>query len=327
VLRFSLANFPDYIGAPVRYQRNGNHGFARVRLQTSADIGLCRVDAISEVSELRERASRDAGFVISHVAEWLPPSGQMTAVEAEQTLDMLHFWFGLLRGAWAGPLFEQGLAHGEVVWRQFAHWKVSESREVTTWMPERRPLDLSTLFAGFARRWDTPAWRQPLKSAISWFVEANSPRTARETSIVLSQVALDLLAWVHLVETQRVHSRTDFERLSAAGRIRVLLQHVGVPAALPDYLTHLPSLQNGDAFDGPGIITRVRNALVHSTEDNRAVTKLLDGLQLLECSQLALHYVELALLAVCEYSGHYARRGWVGWKGDDEAVVPWGGAG
>jgi hypothetical protein len=323
MLRFSLANFPEYIGSPVRYQSDDYQSLIRTRLEAIASHGRFRLDVIPEASELRKSASRDAGFVISHVGEWFPLSGRMTIAEAEAALAMLHFWFGLLRGAWAGPLFPQGLVQGNVVWRQFASWRLSETREVASWMPQRKPLDLSDLFSGFVQRWNDPTWRGPLRSSISWLVEANSSRTALESKIVLSHVALDLLAWVHLVETQRLHSRSDFKRLSAAGRIRVLLDHIRIPAMIPDYLTHLPTLNQGDAFDGPGVITRVRNALVHATEDNRAVIESLDGLHLLECSQLALQYLELALLAVCGHSGHYARRGWRGWKGDDEILVPW----
>lgn len=324
VLRFSLANFPDYIGAPVQYEHNGRRGFMAARLQTSAGNGLCRVDEIPEARELRKCARRDAGFVISHVGEWLLSPGQMNVTEAKATLEMLHFWFGLLRGAWSGPLFPEGLVDGKVIWRHFAPWKLEESREVTTWMPRRKPLDLSALFSGFVQRWSDPAWRGPLKSSISWFVEANSSRTALESKIVLSQVALELLAWVHVVETQGLHRRADFKDLFAADRIRALLLHIGVPATVPDYLTHLLSLQRGKASDGPGVITWVRNALVHATEEKRAVIGSLDGSHLLECSQLALQYVELAILAVCGHSGYYARRGWTGWKGDDEVVVPWG---
>jgi hypothetical protein len=272
---------------------------------------------------LREAARRDSGFVISHVGEWLPSSGKMTVTDAKVILDMLHIWFGLLRGAWSGPLFPQGLVDSEVVWRQFAAWNLGDSREVRTWLPQRKPLDLSMLFAGFVQRWNDAAWKGPLSSSVSWYVEANSPGTTQESRIILSQVALELLAWVHLVETQQLHSRSDFKRLSAAGRIRVLLQQIGVPTAIPDYMTLLPRLCHGDAFDGPGVITRVRNALVHAPDDRSVVIGTLDGVTLYECSQLALQYVELALLAICGHGGHYARRAWKGWKGDDEVLVPW----
>lgn len=326
-LRFSLSNFPDYIGAPVQYERNGNRGFMAGRLETIAEQGRCQVDEVPEAAELVKQAGRDAGFVLSHVGRWVPASGSMTVQDAEAVVRMLHFWFGFLRGAWAGPLFPQGLVDGHVVWRQFASWKLSESREVRTWFPQRKPIDLSSLFTGFVRHWHDPQWQRPLISAISWFIEANASRTALESRIVLAQVALDLLAWVHVVETDRLHSRTDFKRLSAAGRIRVLLHRVGVPAAVPGHFTHLSSLLQGDAFDGPGVITKVRNSLVHSGEDRRGDSQVVSGMHLVECSQLALQYVELGLLAICGHNGHYARRGWHGWKGDDETLVPWHQAG
>ena len=321
--RFCLANFSDYIGAPVRYGPNGGEGFMRGRLEVATQEGKCTIDQIPEAAELIKTARRDAGFVISHVGNWAPASGPMTVTQVQDVTRMLHFWFGLLRGAWSGPLFPQGVANGKTVWRSFAAWKCSESREVPTWLPERTPIELTALFRGFSRRWADPAWQSPLISAISWLVEANSPRTALESRIILAQVALELLSWVHIVETQKLHTRTDFKRLSAAGRIRILLQHIGVTAAVPFYFENLTSLLGGDASDGPGMITRVRNALVHSAEESRVSLQGVKGPQLAECGQLALHYTDLALLAVCEHNGSYARRGWKGWKGDDEVPVPW----
>ena len=98
VLRFSLANFPQYRGSPVRFERDGASGVAHGRLQVEGDMGVCRLDEVAEARELNERARRGAGFVVSHVGEWIPSSGNMTADEAAATLDMLRLWFGLLRG-------------------------------------------------------------------------------------------------------------------------------------------------------------------------------------------------------------------------------------
>lgn len=322
-VRFCLANFPSYIGAGVRYEQEGIFGTMAGRLHVVSELGECVLDPILETSELGKAARRDSGWVVTHVGEWRPASGEMTVPEAQEALHMLHLWFGFLRGAWAGPLFPQGILDDQVLWREFGPWDLDESRSVSTWMPERTFLDLSDLFAGFVRRWNDTAWRRPLNYSIHWLVEANSPAVGLEPRIILSQVALEMLAWVLLVETERLHSRRDFARLSAAGRMRVLLQHVGVPTTLPDYMGTLPSLRQGDAFDGPGVIARVRNALVHASEDNRAVTGALDGTTLFECSQLALQYVDLAILAACGHNGYYSRRAWRGWKGDDEVLVPW----
>ena len=325
VMRFSLLNFPDYIGAPVRHGPPEAEGWVRGRLETSTEGDRCRIDPIADVAELRKQSAREPGFVISHVGEWVPSSGSLTASEALKTLEMLHFWFGFLKGDWAGPVFPQGLVGGEVVWRHFAPWKLGESRSVSTWLPERTPIDddLGDLFSGFVQRWRDPAWKNPLLSAISWFVEANARRSALEVKTILCQVALELLAWVHMVETQRLHSRADFAKISAAGRIRALLHHIHVPTEIPTYATNLGAVADDEAFDGPGVITRIRNALVHATEKNRDKTKQLGGTHFLECSQLALRYLELAILGVCAHSGRYAQRGFKGWKGDDEIVVPW----
>jgi hypothetical protein len=323
-LRFCLANFPNYNGETITYEHRGERGLTRGRLETTIETGCCQLDKIPEASDLVRAAERDAGFVISHVGLWIPSTGVMSVQEAESILKMLHSWFGLLRGARTGPLFPQGInADHAVVWQQLAPWRLRETQGVSTWLPEIKPLDLSGAFRGFANRWNDPAWHDPIETSISWFVEANALRTANESRIVLAQVALELLSWVLLVESQRLHHQNDFEGLSAAGRIRALLHHIGVSATVPGRLNRLQALCDADAFDGPGVITKVRNALVHSREQKRKLMESVDGEQRMECSQLALQYLELAILAICGHNGYYARRRWKGWKGDDEDLVPW----
>jgi hypothetical protein len=38
---------------------------------------------------------------------------------------------------------------------------------------------------------------------------------------------------------------------------------------------------------------------------------------------MGIGFIELVILALCEYEGAFARRGWRGWKGEDEIPVPW----
>jgi hypothetical protein len=321
-LRFCLANFPKYIGDPIHYVNNGFDCAAAGRLGMTVDRAWFCLDSILEVDDLRRIARDDAGFVVGHVGEWRPASGQVTGADAVAVLDMLHIWFGLLRGAWTGPLFPQGLADGEVVWRQYAPWKLGNSRAVTTWLPELKMLNLSEMFDGFLARWDDQAWQTPLRYAVAWYVEANAPETGMEARVILAQVALELLARVHIVETQNLRSRASFSALSAAERIRMLLDNLRIPSAVPTYMTHVPMAQL-NATDGPEAMTRLRNALVHANEGDRALLRSLNGMPWWECSQLAMHYLELTLLALCGHPGHYTRRAFPGWKGDDEVLVPW----
>lgn len=326
-LQFCLVNFPEYIGAPIRYEIDGSRRSSSGRLQFASPGFLCILDEIPEVRDLRKTAGQGAGFVISHVGELKPVEGCLDEASTQEMLDVLHLFFGFLRGAWSGPVFPQGFTEHQKSWEQFAAWKVSEARGIPTWLPQRNPLELNRLFSGFVKRWSDPAWRAPLRTALSWYVEANSSGTAHEARLVLGQVALELLAWVELIETRQLHSRSDFNRLSAAGRVRSLLHDLHIPCGMPSHFAELQSLQEGDAFDGPGVVARLRNALVHATENSRAIINSVSGVQLWQAGQLTLQYVELSLLAVCGYQGKYARRGWRGWKGDDEIFVPWSQAG
>jgi len=75
--------------------------------------------------------------------------------------------------------------------------------------------------------------------------------------------------------------------------------------------------------NGPEVITWLRNSLVHSSDKKRGEMKSLEGMVWYQCSQLALQYLELALLWICGYRGNYARRAFKGSKGEDEVLVPW----
>jgi hypothetical protein len=322
-LRFYVLNFPDFNGDPIRYSHEGNFGATRGRLQVTNDAGASTLDQVIEAKNLIEAAKHEPGFVLSHVGSWVPATGSMTIEQAENVLNMLHYWYGFVRGAWCGPVFPQGLRGDQVVWQQFAPWKVDESRIVETWLPTRKPIRLSPTFCGFVNRWNDSVWRQPLISTIAWLVEANASRTAHETRIILGQVALELLAWVHVVESKRLHSRGDFKRLSAAGRIRALLHALSVPVDVPRRLTGLEKLLSNDSFDGPGVITRIRNSLVHASEGERAGTLRLEGIELWECSELTRQYVEMSLLSLFGHNDYFAQRGWRGWKGENEIAVPW----
>lgn len=259
------------------------------RLSASSEDLSWSVDGIEEVAELRGTVDRAGGFLVSHAGELMSREGHLTVERAQSAIELLHWFFGFLRGAWTGPVFVRGCDATITHWRQFASWKIDEPRTVSTWLPRVSPLDLTPLFQGFSALWSNANWRGVLKTALGWFVAANASRAPNETRLVMAQIAPDLLAWVWLVETRSAYRRSKFEKLGAAGRIRALLADRGIPPTVPEYV---------------GSLT---------------------GTQLLFAGELALQYFELALLAICGYRGKYARRGWRGWRGADECPVPWHG--
>jgi hypothetical protein len=324
-IRFCLANFATYMGTGIVRETDDGKSYENGRLEFSGASGTCRIDSIAEAKDMIAEARADGGFAISHVGEWVPHAGLMSADEAEEALRMLHFWFGFVNGTWAGPLFCEGLdGESNVVWRDLGPSRLNGGgQRVRTWLPEFQRLTLSEPFQTFERLWRQKDWTEPLILTTAWLAEANGT-TTNETRIVVAQVALELLSWVYLVETQKLHSRRDLEVLSAAGRIRALLHQLRIPAAIPPHLSHLAGLCRDDAFDGPGVITRIRNAFVHANKTKRESIANVDGVHLWECAELATGYVELVVLAILGYRQTYCQRGWRGHKGADEAPVPWG---
>jgi hypothetical protein len=322
-LRFSLMNFPDYIGTAIRCERGG---WTLGRLEMSCDAGILQIDKISEASKIAENAAQDGGSVITHVGRWIPATSNLSKEDAKSTLEMLHLWLGFLRGSWAGPLFPEGFdSNGRRTWRQFAPWVINRGQQVQSWLPIRSVRDSrADVFLGFLEKWrDENTWREPLRMAIAWYVEANAPVRSSESRSILALIALEMLSWVLLVETHGPYSRTYFNNQELVWKLRMLLDHCGIPSGIPDHFTGLRCLCNPKDLDGPAVITYVRNALVHPKPKNREKTDSVDGGQRWECGQLTLQYLELVILAICGHSGFYRKRAWLGDLTGLEVRVPW----
>src|SRR6266446_6313316 len=76
--------------------------------------------------------------------------------------------------------------------------------------PNMRPIASQALFPGFMRLWKDPDWNQTLRVAIHWYVESNAQAGAIEGSLVLQQLAIELLAWRVFVEDRGTYTDRDF---------------------------------------------------------------------------------------------------------------------
>lgn len=180
------------------------------------------------------------------------------------------------------------------------------------------------LFSGFMDKINDPAWKSPLSNAISWYVEANRPEIANEGRIVLMQVALEMLSWTFFVDSGRSYTAKQFGRLPVHKKIRKLLVELKIPTVIPKHLSELQKISRKTLHrDAPGALSMIRNALVHSTRENRSIVDQLDGTHLYQIAQMGIGFIEQVILALCAYGGSFAQRGWRGWKGDDETTVAW----
>ena len=174
---------------------------------------------------------------------------------------------------------------------------------------------LPSTFAGYVKASNDPVWSEVIRYAIYWYIQTNISNV--DSGLILGQTALELLVWNYLVIDKRMLSRNKFRENSAADNLRILLTKCGIPTEIPVTSKELVAFAKPNE-DGPALITRVRNNLVHP-EKKLGIIKA----PFFHILNLQQWYIELILLKLFDYRGNYFNRlGQDLWKGKVEPV-PW----
>lgn len=140
----------------------------------------------------------------------------------------------------------------------------------------------------------------------------------------MTQVALELIYNVLIIEQKKLLLGKDADSISASNKIRLLLSYLKVGHEVPAQLTNLETTINKEICDGPDAFVQIRNAIVHSQEDKRRKVKNMDLMIKYEALQLGIWYLELSLLYILKFEDKYFNRcsGAV-FAGQGEQYVPW----
>jgi hypothetical protein len=215
----------------------------------------------------------------------------------------------------------------EKVWQ---HWDSRAGlswRGVSSWFPECENGVLAQLLPGFLKWWRS--WDEDIaNTALHWYLESNINAGALEGSIVLTQVALDLIAWTLFVEQEEVFSKTAFNNFKASDQLRKLLSKFKISTKLPpdweaesipelykhfaqqpQLLQNLVEMSKKDEnkwVDGPDAFIKFRDGIVHAKK--REIVLNAESGATYEVCCLGRWYLELVLLALCGYQGKYVNR-------------------
>lgn len=148
------------------------------------------------------------------------------------------------------------------------------------------------------------------------YIEA-SLVTFRETAIVLTQLALESIAYMQAKKSGKTFSQFESEYEKADSKIRWLLGELGIAIDIPreakDLQYHL-NIRKRDIpkpRDGPRAITCFRNGIVHPTPEKlirpfgRATEKVSSEAAMGYAIILGRMYMELAILSMLNYTGNY----------------------
>jgi hypothetical protein len=320
-MQFHLSSFPDLFGVDPDSLDPQDRRRGRVVM----DVGVWRVsvESVRNIRELTESLRATGGYAITHTGVLERRDGRVFSdVAAEPIRSALYYTLSFARGAWCGPmLFLHRGAAGQVLGEDWRVPKTDPWSRSSTWFDEMHADSLGVVFDGVIGLWSDPTWRDTLTLAISMFVDANK-NASPEVSLLTSQAALELLAWVVLVERGPL-SPGAFKAIGggATGRISALLRSCQIPTAIPSALQNLRAFARRYGWKtGPTTVVGIRNGIVHPTQRKRSFSS--SATQRYEARALASWYVELVILHALGYRGHYRNRLRARWVGVVEKV-PW----
>ena len=286
-----------------------------------------RIDFAQAMNHAEERR----GYAVTHNCRLRRRDAQgehqmFTFRDAEPALEAVQLFTSFVRGGMVGVALPVGYLDGDPVIEQ---WHVTAADSGRYPDPHRqRPYHgwflwydglglgsakwLPPLFDQFAAKWWDPNaqlqafWRNVLRGLIYTYTDAE--RMDESRGVVPACTALETLCWAILVETERWLTggrpadggENEYDKLTVAGQLRLLLRWAGIPTGVPGTLPKLLQKATSSNWDGPQVVVWVRNRVVHP--DRRE--QLVDGMPA-EALHLALWYTELVVLKMLGYDGYF----------------------
>jgi hypothetical protein len=310
---FHVPNWPTFLGAPIRRDKGRSDASWRGRMQFEDDVWTVTLDDFENHRGLMDKLNSVGGYCLTAAGEIRRRDSALFSVATANTvMESLRYFLSLVAGAWTDCVIRIGFSReDEPIWEEWQSPSTDPWFRRRSMFPEHvrdgdyvREPRLLPVFRAIQEYWPDSAWSDVVRWAISWLIESDKAVNA-DTSIILSQGGLELLAWAELVLREGMNP-DDFRNLPAHAALRSLLAALAVPTRVPNgtILDEMHPFVKENGVDAPEAFTRVRNAIVHP----RRGEKRPSGRLRIEAAQLGLWYLQLAILRLLSYDDVYLDR-------------------
>lgn len=229
--------------------------------------------------------------------------------DARIALDTLHDALSFAAGRWVGIALVHAVnADGEPVWSRWGTSRMSSASPQPSWYDPRHPEWIQPLCDALLQAKSNDETWEPIRTALYWYVRSNTRGAGIDSSLILSQCALELLSWFVIVKRTAALSEQGYGQLSSASeKLRLALTLLGIPHEIPAGLKKVRALRK-DWRDVAEAVVQARNYLVHPTQSRsgkRHTPQDYPWYELWICSQWLL---ELVILRLLGYAGNYRNR-------------------
>lgn len=305
-LVFHLFNFVDLLGARHSIHRDGAAMDRIEHVDLACDQWNVELKSLLSTPEAIKKLKEEGGYRLTHVGCIKRiDTALFSGKDAQQCLRALRFFLSFARGGWCEPICAVGFDEsGNRVWESWSSPR-EPWRALPSWFDAHTGSQLAILFPAFMKRWNNDDWQEALHEVIYWYLNANFSPRGIDAGIILTQAAIERLSYEYAVTDKRLLMLNGFKDLRASDKFRLLFSSLGIPLEIPKEMPEIIKLaKNFNWSDAPYALTEIRNSLVHPEHKRRGQ---LDSVYY-EAWNLGLWYLEMGMLAVCNYSGTYGNR-------------------
>ncbi|WP_226391013.1 hypothetical protein [Penaeicola halotolerans] len=309
---FSIPNLIELFGSRVNIIGNSKKiRSINSRLKFEFKNLIIEIDRLPDYQERKKMLEAVGGYHLLYAGRITSKKGVISSSELANLKNYLFRFLSFINGFWTGPLFYSGLQKGVKRWTDYTAYQYDSYKTTPSWIVNYYP-NINALFTEFSSKLEEGKSQKFLINILHWYIEANKLSGAVEGAIIMLQTALEYVFNFWIVEEGKLlFAGNDVKNLYASNKIRLILAQINFPLEIPSelYNTHQFLKDNNlNNYDGPRLITDVRNKIIHSSsEDNRNNVEYTSGV-LLEVHKLSITYLELSILKYLNYQNSYRDR-------------------
>lgn len=317
---FHLFNFESFIGERRSIEKSGDCEYGVDHLDLVYDEWEIQIKSLRKTHDNITKLNAEGGCLFTHVGALQKTDSQsFSGKQASDLLIALRYFLTFATGCWCEPICSVGFDESEN--RLWESWSSPRGlwQEFLTWYDPQHSSDLVSFFPCFMEHWKDENWQIALKEIIYWYQNAKNPSTGIESGIILTQAAIERLSYEYSVKEKTLLTSKGFKALWASDKFRLLFSSLDIPLGIPNQKSEM--IKAGKEYnwiDAPHALTEIRNSLIHPDHKKNGQLNSTH----IEAWDLALWYLEMGVLAICNYSGTYLNRLEMG-KGGRLEKVPW----
>jgi hypothetical protein len=205
-------------GSTVREERGDRLSLRNNRWTLTSDRYQIFFDQLPDYKERHEQLKSQGGYHLLYACRLEVLKGNFTLADQQKLFSCLNTFLSFINARKTSALLIKGIHQDEVIYEDITNYIVDPYKYVETWAPNYSVFNPQSAWEKFSVLWSNENHKHFLQSAVHWYVQANAQSGYIEGSIVLAQVALELIYNWFIIEEKKLISGDDAKNISASNK-------------------------------------------------------------------------------------------------------------